>query len=214
MLNVCKCAFSGSNEEDSKQAAEAMVQLSGFYNQYGMAIATNCTRYICLAEAYLFDRIIFPMFFLLIFCKIRLKLHSLPAEESSDVDPNYDPSDFLHMPKSKPKHDDKGGDPSKSSKADHHNSDSQDSFNMAEMLIQERKEAAPDAHAMPSRSLDFASSELPTLTGAHNIDVDDVGIQDDLAISDSDEDEQEQKPHTNDRSKSPADNVNDDDLWF
>lgn len=118
------------------------------------------------------------------------------------------------MSKPKVKHDDRG-DFLKTTKPEPHNSDSQSSFNMSDMLIQqERKRSEPDLFGAPSRNLDFESAEIPSMAGTHNVDVDDVGIQDDLAISDSDEDEQEQKSHNNDRSKSSADNVNDDDLWF
>lgn len=88
---------------------------------------------------------------------------------------------------------------------------------MSEMLMQDRHKNESDVYGMGARQLDFGSSSgLPLLPGGH-ADLDDVGIQDDLAISDSDEDEDDRKPQLNDtpsKNQSDSANINDDDLWF
>lgn len=99
---------------------------------------------------------------------------------------------------------------------EHHDSDSQGSFNMSGMLFRDQSKA--DMYDMGTENPNFGSAGgLPSLNSAHNIDVDDIGIQDDLAISDSDEDEDDQKPPLNNppnKAQSDNANMNDDDLWF
>lgn len=138
-------------------------------------------------------------------------LFSINLDDSLDVDPNYDPSDFLHLPKSRPKYDDKG-EFSKNVKTEHDITDSQGSFNMSEMLRERSNIISQESgyNSIPSLP------SLPSFPGSQDIDMGHVGIQDDLAISDSDEDEQDRKSELNDTPNRQADssNVKDDALWF
>lgn len=141
-----------------------------------------------------------------------------------DLDPNYDPSDFLQMPSEK----------EPSVKVEYANikqepqSQSQiyeqdSSFNMSEMLLYENRPTKIEMESetleptVQSQVLDFSSQEpyntqdSPPQNIAQNENLDHVGIHDDLAISDSDE---EQQP--GDLSKNQSENANDNDvdLWF
>ncbi|XP_037910415.1 transcription initiation factor TFIID subunit 1 isoform X2 [Hermetia illucens] len=131
-------------EDDSQQAAEAMVQLSGvgFYTQ--------------------------------------------PQDESNDVDPNYDPSDFLGM--SKPKDEFQPAPPTISS----------------DMLDPEMKSTSID-YSQPVANTLLDEQPMGDQIGRH-------AIHDDLAISDSDE---EENKFVMEADKNENDGDNDDGgLWF
>lgn len=147
-----------------------------------------------------------------------------------DLDPNYDPSDFLQMTTKK----------DTSIKIDYTNikqeppSQSQiyeqdSSFNMSELLYEKRTtkiehglQSESSELTVQSQVIDFASQEnssletysqemiLPQQNIPQNENIDDVAIHDDLAISDSDE-EQQQGDSMN---QSENANDNDADLWF
>lgn len=146
-----------------------------------------------------------------------------------DLDPNYDPSDFLQMPSKK--------EPSvkmeytnikqePTSQPQLYEQDS--SFSMSEMLMYEKRttktehiqsQSESSEQMMPSQVFDFSSQEVhqpqepqsPQQNVAQHESLDDVGINDDLAISDSDEEQQQ-----GDSSKNQSENANDNDadLWF
>lgn len=131
----------GHGEDDSQQAAEAMVQLSGigFYTQ--------------------------------------------PQDESVDLDPNYDPSDFLTLPPSQP---------------------------------------PPLEHTMKQEQIEVTVAEtlnvsMEQLQSAEEVQQSqEIGIHDDLAVSDSDEEENLKMEIY---KEEPMDNDGDGDddgegLWF
>lgn len=143
-----------------------------------------------------------------------------------DLDPNYDPSDFLQMPSKK----------ETSVKIDYTNikqepqSQSQiyeqdSSFSMSEMLLYEQQttklepgqQSESSEVTVQSQVIDFSSQEtysqemtLSQQNTAQNENLDDVAIHDDLAISDSDEEQQQ----GDSRNQSENANDNDADLWF
>lgn len=192
-----------------------MVQLSGigFYNQQGNFQLYN---------------------FLFHFLSLTLFTFT---DESLDVDPNYDPSDFLHMGKKQIEQDYMIDlNIKQESKSYKDNSQEQQSssssFNMSEMLMYERKSIKSEmsihteesgqyqqVQQTQSQITEFTTQESHQSTETSQIIVTeqqseniDVGIHDDLAISDSDEEEQEQQHNI---SKSHSENPdNDDDLWF
>lgn len=147
-------------------------------------------------------------------------------DESMDLDPNYDPSDFLQMPSNQ----------ESSVKMDYSNikqepkSQSQlfeqdSSFSMSEMLMYEKTTTKTEQGqseiaemTVQSQVLDFSSHETysqeiqsPQRNQPLNESLDDVGIHDDLAISDSDE---EQQQGNSSKNQSENANDNDADLWF
>lgn len=139
-----------------------------------------------------------------------------------DLDPNYDPSDFLHMPsKKEPTIDYTNIKQEPKSQSQLFEQDS--SFSMSEMLSYEKRTTKIEHGQMQPESsdmtqvLDFSlhetySQEIQQRNQPLNESLDDVGIHDDLAISDSDEEQQQQ----GDSSKNQPENANDNDadLWF
>lgn len=141
-----------------------------------------------------------------------------------DLDPNYDPSDFLQMPSKKEapvKIDYTNIKQEPRSQSQIYEQDS--SFSMSEMLLYEKRttkvehgqQSESSEAAIQSQVIDFSSHEtysqemaLPQQTQNENLD--NVAIHDDLAISDSDE-EQQQGDSMN---QSENANDNDSDLWF
>lgn len=173
----------GHSEDDSKQAAEAMVQLSGigFYNQ---------------------------------------------QDESLDVDPNYDPSDFLMSKMSSKKQTEQdfsiGVNIKQESESYQEEHEDKSSFSMSEMLVYAPAKAEEQMQYQQSQSLsftsEFSSSQMQQsmdITSSqqnisqHNEIIPDVGIHDDLAISSDSEDEQAAQQNT---SKSQGDTADND--WF
>lgn len=150
-----------------------------------------------------------------------------------DVDPNYDPSDFLQLTKPRAVQQDSSVkieytmNIKQEPQIQQQNYDSQNSFNMSEMLMYDRGPAKVEIdqqntidtyqqQLITQQTTDYslqnlqASQEPPP-----NENIDDIGIHDDLAISDSDEDEQQQKHQiSSELMKNQGDNANDDDLWF
>lgn len=136
----------GGNDDDSQQVAEAMVQLGtmGYYHQS----ETN--------EAMIFKgRVGFGIYF-------NLTLFFV-AEESLDVDPNYDPSDFLMS-----------GLP----------------MNMKRGLIKEEE-------------LDI-----------EECDINDMKMNDDLAVSDSEEEVENTSALNISQTPSQEEELGDEDIWF
>lgn len=151
------------------------------------------------------------------------------SDESMDLDPNYDPSDFLQMSTKKElavKVDYTNIKQEPQSQPQLYEQDS--SFSMSEMLMYEKRPTKSEHGPSPSesseqtlqtQSLDFTSQDVyqsqearsPQQSTAQNESLDDVGIHDDLAISDSDEEQQQR-----DSSKNQSENANDNDtdLWF
>lgn len=149
-----------------------------------------------------------------------------------DLDPNYDPSDFLQMSNKK----------ETNIKVEYSNikqepqsqqpqSFEQDnSFNMSEMLMYEERTTKIEPGQAQSESsttdqtqshvLDFSLRDTPLSppqnASAQNESLDDVGIHDDLAISDGDEEQQQQQQQEDSSSKNQSENPNDNDadLWF
>lgn len=139
-----------------------------------------------------------------------------------DLDPNYDPFDFLQMSSKK----------ETSVKIDYTNIkqepqsqiyEQDSSFSMSEMLLYEKRttkiehgqQSESSEQTLQSQVIDFTSQEaysqeraLPQQNTAQNKNLDDVAIHDDLAISDSDEEQGD--------SRNQSENVkdNDADLWF
>lgn len=136
-----------------------------------------------------------------------------------DVDPNYDPSDFLKMPTRSRDETSQSSIP-ETPKFDYNainikqepqsqayvDSQYDQSFDMSEMLNYQQ----PPPPLQQEVEVEPEQAPLPPPPEQHTQPLDDVGIHDDLAISDSDEDDQdfvEPKP----------DNDNDeegDGLWF
>lgn len=143
-----------------------------------------------------------------------------------DLDPNYDPSDFLQMPSKKEapvKIDYTNIKQEPQSQSQIYEQDS--SFSMSDMLLYENRTTKVE-HGQQSESsevtiqsqvIDFSTQETysqemtsPQQTITQNESLDNVAIHDDLAISDSDE-EQQQGDSMN---QSENANDNDSDLWF
>lgn len=147
-----------------------------------------------------------------------------------DLDPNYDPSDFLQMPSKKEptvKLEYANIKQEPSSQPQLYEQDS--SFSMSEMLMYEKRstktehnqsQSETSEQTMPPQVFDFSSQgvmhqpqepQSPQQNVTQNESLDDVGIHDDLAISDSDEEQQQ-----GDSSKNQSENANDNDadLWF
>lgn len=145
-----------------------------------------------------------------------------------DLDPNYDPSDFLQMPmpsKKEIKIDYTNIKQEPQSQPQGYEQDT--SFSMDEMLLYESRTTKTEHGqsqleslelAVQSQVLEFSSQETysqeaqsPHQNPAQNEGLDDVGIHDDLAISDSDEEQQQ-----GDSLKNQSENANDNDadLWF
>lgn len=147
-----------------------------------------------------------------------------------DLDPNYDPSDFLQMSHKKEssiktEYSNIKQEPQSQS----HLYEQDSSFSMSEMLMYEKRstktehgqiQSESSEQIMVSQGFDFTSqdmhqtqeAQLPQSHTATNECLDDVGIHDDLAISDSDE----EQPQA-DLSKNQSENINDNDgtdLWF
>lgn len=150
-------------------------------------------------------------------------------DESMDLDPNYDPSDFLHM-SSKKEPDVIINTHIKQEPQPQSQMYEQDtSFSMSEMLLYDQRTTTKSEHGqiqsessemtvMQSQAVEFTSQETysedvqsPQPNAAQNEHIDDVGIHDDLAISDSDEEQQQ-----GDSTKNQTENANDNDadLWF
>lgn len=153
-----------------------------------------------------------------------------------DLDPNYDPSDFLQMPSKKEptiKLDYSNIKQEPQSQPQLYEQDS--SFSMSEMLMYDKRPTKSEHGQTPSESseqtlhshgLDFSSQDVyqsqdaqsTQPISAQNESLDDVGIHDDLAISDSDEEQQQQQQQQSqgDPSKNQSENANDNDtdLWF
>lgn len=146
------------------------------------------------------------------------------VEESMDVDPNYDPSDFLNM-QSRNRDDNSQSAVSEAPKFDYHainikqepqthqqSYDDQDqqydqSFDMSEMLhYQQPREPVNEPVEQP----------LPILAEAEPLQQPpaDVAIHDDLAISDSDEDDQDFVEPKADKSADHDNEEEGDGLWF
>lgn len=150
-----------------------------------------------------------------------------------DLDPNYDPSDFLHMPSKKEpvvKIDYTNIKQEPTSQPQIYEQDT--SFSMSEMLLYENRttktelgQAQTDSVEIDVQSqvLEYSTQEtysaqeqpvqLPQQNSTQNEGLDNIGIHDDLAISDSDEEQQ----HGGDSSKNQSESVNDNDddqLWF
>lgn len=155
-----------------------------------------------------------------------------------DLDPNYDPSDFLQMPCKKEtniKLEYSNIKQEPQSQPQNYEQDS--SFSMSEMLMYENRptkteigqaQSESSADQIQSQVLDFSSRDTPLspsppsagaaqsaaqgASAPQNESLDDVGIHDDLAISDSDEEQQQGDTS----SKNPNENTNDNDadLWF
>lgn len=153
-------------------------------------------------------------------------------DESLDVDPNYDPSDFLHI-KSRPVQQEPAVkieytmNIKQEPQIQQQNYDSQSSFNMSEMLMYDRgstkveieQQNTIDTYQQQMITQQTTDYSLQSLQASQepqqNENIDDIGIHDDLAISDSDEDEQQQKHQiSSELMKNQGDNANDDDLWF
>lgn len=149
-------------------------------------------------------------------------------DESMDLDPNYDPSDFLQMSSKKETNikveysNIKQEPPSQPQ-----NYEQDSSFSMSEMLMYEKRttktehggqaQSESSTDQPQSQVNDFAARDTPLSPtqspSAQNESLDDVGIHDDLAISDSDE-EQQQQGGTPSKNQSENANDNDADLWF
>lgn len=149
-------------------------------------------------------------------------------DESMDLDPNYDPSDFLQMPSKKDtniKVEYSNIKQEPQSQPQNYEQDS--SFSMSEMLMYEKRptkselggqaQSESSTDQMQAQPNDFAPHDTPLSPAqspsAQNESLDDVGIHDDLAISDSDE-EQQQQGDTPSKNQSENANDNDADLWF
>lgn len=147
------------------------------------------------------------------------------ADESLDVDPNYDPSDFLMSKMSNKKQTEQdfsiGSNIKQESKSYHEEHEEKSSFSMSEMLVYTPANTDEQMQYQQSQSLSFTSefssqqaqqsmdiTSSEQNTSQHNESIPDVGIHDDLAISSDSEDEQEQQ----NTSKSQADNADND--WF
>lgn len=147
-------------------------------------------------------------------------------DESMDLDPNYDPSDFLHMPsKKETKVDYTNIKQEPQSQSQIYEQDS--SISMSDMLLYENRQTKTEPGQMQSETLEMISQsqqmeystqetysqevQSPQQNQPQNESLDDVGIHDDLAISDSDEEQQQ-----GDSSKNQSENANDNDadLWF
>lgn len=153
-----------------------------------------------------------------------------------DLDPNYDPSDFLQMPsKKEPTINVEYSNIKKEPQSQPPIYEQDSSFSMSEMLMYEKRPtklepgqtpSESSEHTIQSHGLDFSSHEAyqsqeaqsPQPNAPQNVSLDDVGIHDDLAISDSDE---EQQPEgggdgADDSTKNQSENPNDNDadLWF
>lgn len=161
-------------------------------------------------------------------------IHDVPfqiLDESMDLDPNYDPSDFLQMPSKKDtsiKLEYSNIKQEPQSQPQNYEQDS--SFSMSEMLMYEKRITKTEHGQTQSESsievtqaqvLDFSSRDtplspqqqplsLPQVASAPGMD--DIGIHDDLAISDSDE--EQQQGDTSSKNQSENANDNDADLWF
>lgn len=146
-----------------------------------------------------------------------------------DLDPNYDPSDFLQMPSKKEtniKVEYSNIKQEPQSQPQNYEQDS--SFSMSEMLMYEKRTTKTEPGQAQSESSteqtqsqpnDFSSRDTPLSPtqspSAQNESLDDVGIHDDLAISDSDEDQQQGGGGgTTSKNQSENANDNDADLWF
>lgn len=146
-----------------------------------------------------------------------------------DLDPNYDPSDFLKM--SSTTKDTHSSQPrvtneSESVSVDYsmninikqepmshqqHSPDDQSTFNMSEMLMYKKEPERSDSRSEVEISVELSEVQSQSsIVQQENI----AAIHDDLAISDSDEDEQGVNEG---QKKLHSDNDNDDDgdgLWF
>lgn len=141
------------------------------------------------------------------------------SDESMDLDPNYDPSDFLHMPSKKEttvKIDYTNIKQEPQQQSQLYEQDS--SFSMSEMLLYEKRTSKTEAGqsessemTVQSQVLDFSLHESYSQEIPPNENLNDVGIHDDLAISDSDE---EQQHGDSSKNQSEGANDNDADLWF
>lgn len=140
-----------------------------------------------------------------------------------DLDPNYDPSDFLQMPsKKEPNIKIEYTNIKQEPQSQPQNYDQESSFSMSEMLMYKKRPTKIDhgqaqsessIDQMQSQVLDFSSRDTPMSPPQPPAQsLDDVGIHDDLAISDSDEEQQ----HGDTSSKNQSENINDNDadLWF
>lgn len=144
-----------------------------------------------------------------------------------DLDPNYDPSDFLQMPSKKEtniKVEYSNIKQEPQSQPQNYEQDS--SFSMSEMLMYEKRptktehggqaQSESSTDQTQAQANDFAPRDTPLSPtqspSAQNESLDDVGIHDDLAISDSDE--EQQPADTPSKNQSENANDNDADLWF
>lgn len=145
-----------------------------------------------------------------------------------DLDPNYDPSDFLQMTTKKETtvkidYTNIKQEPQSQSQSQLYEQDS--SFSMSEMLLYEKRttkiehgqQSESSEVTVQSQVIDFTSQEtysqemaLPEQSAAQTESLDNVAIHDDLAISDSDEEQQQ----GDSRNQSENANDNDADLWF
>lgn len=146
-----------------------------------------------------------------------------------DLDPNYDPSDFLKMSSnskethiSQPRVTNESESVSvdfamniniKQEPKSHQPQSSYDpaTFNMSEMLMYKKEPEQSDSRSEVEMSGETSGTQSQSLVQQENIV---AAIHDDLAISDSDEDEQDLDVVP---KKDRSDNDNDDDgdgLWF
>lgn len=148
-----------------------------------------------------------------------------------DLDPNYDPSDFLKMSSNlKDVHSSQSRVPTESESISvdysmnvnikqepksHHQQQSsydQSTFNMSEMLMYKKEPEQSDSRSEVEMSAEVSGVQSQSSIGQQENIV--AAIHDDLAISDSDEDEQD---IDGGQKKAHSDNENDDDgdgLWF
>lgn len=131
-----------------------------------------------------------------------------------DLDPNYDPSDFLKMPSSNKDNLSAQSQPEQIDPESLQSSSYQEQpFNMSEMLqykIEEKDEELnpPETFVAEEQLTQEAPSAPQPETADH------VAIHDDLAISDSDEDD---NPRGETQKKEISENENEEDgdgLWF
>lgn len=142
-----------------------------------------------------------------------------------DLDPNYDPSDFLQMPSKKETNIKvEYSNIKQEPQTQPQNYEQDSSFSMSEMLMYEKRttktehgsQAQSETDQPQSQGNDFVARDTPISPShspsAQNESLDDVGIHDDLAISDSDE--EQQQGGTPSKNQSENANDNDADLWF
>lgn len=156
-----------------------------------------------------------------------------------DLDPNYDPSDFLKMPSTSqtiPSHSQHQNDSvnveyamnisiKQEPQSTQQQTYEQQSFDMSEMLLYQQK-TIDESQIQLEQQDEFPPDETqsqatvqPVPHHQHHENIDDVGIHDDLAISDSDEGDQDMDESKRDQADSENGNENDNNddgggLWF